>query len=383
MIGSPSPTEFSLYFHIPFCTKKCDYCHFYVIPDKEPSKDQLLEAFQWEWKKILPNFQGKTLSTIYFGGGTPSLFGPHRINQMLELIRDSGIPTAPKLEITLEANPELTTVPLMKGYADAGINRVSLGIQTLDAELLKLLGRLHDPEIAQKAVFATHEAGISNISVDLMYDLPKQTIGHWEHTLDQIQLLPITHLSLYNLTIEPHTLFYKKQSLLTPLLPDAETSLEMYEMAVDRFERMGLKAYEISAFAREGYYSRHNTGYWTGRQFWGLGPSAFSYWDGKRFRNCANLNKYRQALKEGQSPVDFEEQLDPEAHRRELLVIRLRLKEGVSVREFEEIHGELDHETRDHIEKLVREELLEERMGRIFLTKRGVLFYDTIASDLI
>lgn len=383
MIGNSHSSEISLYFHIPFCTRKCDYCHFYVVPDNLSRQELLLNAFKLEWERNLPLIQGKKLVSIYFGGGTPSLFGSNRIHQVLQLILGSPLSLVDDVEITLEANPEKVNLPLMKEYALAGINRISLGIQTLDFELLQILSRQHSPQTAIQAVHTVFEAGISNISIDLMYDLPKQNLHHWEKTLDQIPQLPITHLSLYNLTIEPHTLFFKNQVKLTPLLPNEETSLAMYEMAVEKLESFGLPAYEISAFAKANYYSRHNTGYWTGRPFLGFGPSAFSYWEGKRFRNVANLNKYAEALKNDRSPVDFEEQLDIHAHRRELFVIQLRLKCGVDLAEFEKTNGVLDEETKHCINKLMNQNLLYNQHERLYLSPRGMLCYDSIASELI
>lgn len=271
----------------------------------------------------------------------------------------------------------------MKGYVQAGINRVSIGIQTLNQELLHLLGRQHSPEIALNAIHATYEAGIENISIDLMYDLPKQTLYHWSSTLNQVKTLPLSHLSLYNLTIEPHTLFFKNQQQLKPWLPDEETSLVMYEMAQTHLNEMGLLQYEISAFAKPGKESRHNGGYWTGRPFLGLGPSAFSYWKGKRYRNIAHLERYLQALREGISPVDFEEKLDQKARRRELFVINLRLMRGIFIKEFVQNHGELDQETDNTLSRLVKEDYLYWNNDNLLLTQRGILFYDSIASELI
>ncbi len=381
-IGNLLSPEISLYFHIPFCTRKCDYCHFYVLPDTEQAKDQLLEGFQLEWERLYPLLKEKRIATLYFGGGTPSLFGPSRLAFLLKMIQNSAS-VSPSAEITLEANPENITLDLMKAYAEAGINRVSVGIQTLDTQLLQLLGRLHQPETAIQAIHTVYEAGIHNISIDLMYDLPRQTLHHWETTLEQIKTLPIQHLSLYNLTIEPHTLFFKKQELLRPWLPNEETSLAMYEMAVKYLKMLGLQQYEISAFAKSGYESQHNTGYWIGRPFLGFGPSAFSYWQRKRLRNVAHLGKYCHLLKEGHSPIDFEEQLDPNAHRRELFVIHLRLRCGVSLNTFEHHYGTLDQETVQTLHRLIKEEYIDWKDGKILLTKRGILFYDILASELI
>lgn len=367
---SPDPSgEFSLYFHIPFCSRKCDYCHFYVIPDKDPHKLLLMDGFAREWKRVKHLTQGKILKTIYFGGGTPSLMGPERIKEILEWISPQK-----DMEITLEANPENMTADAMKAYAIAGINRVSIGIQTLDNSMLKRLGRLHDAHKAQEAVYTTHAAGIKNISVDLMYDLPGQDLTQWENTLEQVTQLPITHLSLYNLTIEPHTVFFKHRHELEKTLPDEEISLQMYEMAVAKLESAGLRQYEISAFAKPGYHSRHNVGYWTGRPFLGLGPSAFSYWGNRRYRNIANLNKYCQL----DNPVDFQEELPEIARQRELLAIRLRLTEGVDLMEWN-----LDNETQESVDRLQQDKLLEVSNGRLRMTKKGILFYDTIATEIV
>ena len=383
MIGNCSEKEISLYFHIPFCAKKCSYCHFYVVPDNEQNKNDLLEAFKLEWKRQLPLTSSRTVSTIYFGGGTPFLFGPSRIQSLLDFIKQDITFSSSDPEITLEANPENVTSDLMKQYHRAGINRVSLGIQTLDDSLLQLLGRSHRSDAAIQAVYETAEAGIHNISIDLMYDLPYQTFDHWESTLQAVKKLPITHLSLYNLTIEPHTIFFKQKDVLGKHIPDEQVSLQMYQSAIQEMEEMGLPQYEISAFSKAGYHSVHNIGYWTARPFLGFGPSAFSYWDKKRFRNVAHLKKYCDFLKADISPIDFEEQLDPSASLRELLVIQMRLKSGVCLREFQNRHGKISEETRATLSLLQNQGFLKMEADFIALTDRGVLFYDTIASELI
>jgi oxygen-independent coproporphyrinogen III oxidase len=353
-----------------------------VLPDKETSKDQLLEGFKLEWERWQPALKGKRIVTLYFGGGTPFLFGPSRLYSVLEMVRKQAC-VASDAEITLEANPENVSFSVMKDYQEAGINRVSLGVQTLDQELLQLLGRLHTADKALEAIQTAYKAGLSNISIDLMYDLPKQTLQHWEKTLAAIQDLPISHLSLYNLTIEPHTLFFKRQEILRKHLPDEETSLAMYEKAIEMLEKMELKQYEISAFAKKETFSRHNVGYWTARSFLGFGPSAFSYWEGKRFHNIANQNRYCTALKQGASPIDFEELLDPYAHARELLVIQLRLRAGVDLSLFQQAHGQLQPETEHVLRSLERDDFIQQSGTHLSLTKKGILFYDTVAAELI
>jgi oxygen-independent coproporphyrinogen-3 oxidase len=208
-----------------------------------------------------------------------------------------------------------------------------------------------------------------------MYEIPGQTFESWSYTLNQLSTLPITHLSLYNLTIEPHTLYYKKRKTLIPLLPPAEVSLNMLQVAVDFLEGIGLKRYEISAFSHPGLESRHNLGYWTARPFIGIGPSAFSYYDKKRLRNICHLKNYAQALQEGKSPIDFEEALSDAHSLHELLAVRLRLLSGVDMRDFpvpKSLYQSLQDKGWLTIEK-----------DRACLTDQGLLFYDSVATEII
>jgi oxygen-independent coproporphyrinogen III oxidase len=372
----------SLYFHIPFCTKKCHYCHFYVVRENEEAKNLLLDAFLKELASLQKNLRDKQITTIYFGGGTPSLFGPHRIASVIDYIT-KHYEVDSSAEITLEINPENITTEIIQQYCHAGINRASIGIQTLDSALLQTLGRTHDPRMAIDAVHATTRGGISNISIDLMYDLPHQTLEHWSSTIQQAQELPIQHLSLYNLTIEPHTQFFKNREFLSSTIPNEDVSHAMLEMAIVAFEKMGLLQYEISAFARPGCESRHNAGYWTARPFWGLGPSAFSYWEGKRFQNVSHLNQYCSFVGQGKSPVAFEEELDFDARRRELFVIQLRLRRGVCVFDFVKQNGDLEEEMKRKLDDLIVEGCIAFESGSYVLTKKGMFLYETIASELI
>ncbi len=239
---------------------------------------------------------------------------------------------------------------------------------------LETLERIHSAERARQAILNAQKAGFENVSIDLMYDLPGQTEESWRYTLDQLEELPIHHLSLYNLTIEPHTAFHKRKVET----PTGDLSLRFLTAALEKLEAIGLKRYEISAFALPGYESRHNLGYWTGRPFLGYGPSAFSYWEGERFRNIANINRYSQALKTGQSPVDFRERLPYPANINELLAVGLRLKEGIDIRSFP-----IPKETEGPIEKLKMQGLLKEEGARLQLTERGTLFYDTVAAEIV
>lgn len=345
-------------------------------------KDQLLEGLKLEWDFWLREFNQRKVVSIYFGGGTPYLFGPERIKTVLGWIKKS-LPQEKECEITLEANPEDVELATMKEYVDAGINRVSLGVQSFDDQLLQTLSRQHTAQKAIDAVNITRNAGVDNISIDLMYELPGQTLESWKKSCKQASLLPITHLSLYNLTFEPHTVYYKKREQLLKLVPGEVDKLAMYETACSIFEEADLAQYEISAFAREGNYSKHNVGYWTARPFVGFGPSAFSYWKGRRFSNVCHLNRYHRSLMNGQSPIDFQEELPPAAKTRELFVVMLRLASGVNLSEFEQQHGQLDKATQESLKTLQEKGLIDLSPSEARLTRQGILVYDTIASTLI
>jgi oxygen-independent coproporphyrinogen-3 oxidase len=329
-----------------------------------------MEGLKLEWESQKGKLQDTQIVSIYFGGGTPTLLDPKAIEEILSWCRTMNL--APDCEITIEANPEDVTQEQFALLQSVGINRVSLGVQSLDDRALETLGRTHSAEKAKKAIHMVHAAGIQNISIDLMYELPDQTESSWRYTLDQLEGLPFTHLSLYNLTIEPHTSFSKQKLKL----PAPESSLHFLHMALEKFKQLGLERYEISAFSKSGFKSRHNLGYWHFRPFLGFGPSAFSYWDGARFQNVLSLQRYVRALKEGETPVHFHEKLPPLASRKERLAVGLRCTEGCGVEDVPE-------ETVRALESLSEQGLIAQDGARARLTEKGMLFYDSVAAALI
>lgn len=365
--------EISLYFHVPFCKKKCGYCHFYSEPFDSSAKAKYLEALLREWATKKTLLEGKKIVSVYFGGGTPSLLAPDDLQTLLQPISREGI------EITLEANPDSVSYEYMKALFSLGINRISLGVQSFDDDNLKRLHRLHDSKKARLAIQAIAKAGFQNLSIDLMYDLPLQTLASWQEEIKIARDLPITHLSLYNLTIEPHTPFFQRKAELESLMPSPEESREALRMAKTLLEEKGFSHYEISAFAKESFHSRHNCGYWTGREYLGLGPGAYSYVDGTRFRNTPNLKRYI----EDSQLIDESETLGQSEKTRELLVLNLRLLCGVDLKAFEVKAGPLSKETEKEIEKLIEKGLLRRVSGQLMMTEKGLFFYDTIAVDLI
>ncbi|MCX6988444.1 MAG: radical SAM family heme chaperone HemW [Chlamydiae bacterium] len=373
----------SLYIHIPFCTKKCPYCHFYVVPDNETLQELFIAALEKEWLLVSPQLAEKEIVSIYFGGGTPSLLGPKRLERILSWIQKGCASLAPDCEITLEANPENVSLDLMKAFQSIGVNRISLGLQSLDNTLLTLLGRGHNGSKSIQAVHDTYQAGITNISVDLMFELPHQNLSHWNATLEQVRELPITHLSLYNLVIEPKTPFHKRKKELTPHLPDEQSCRQMLDRAVEMLEEKNLLRYEISAFAKPGFTSRHNIGYWTARPFLGLGPSAFSYFNQKRFQNICHIHKYCDRMNQQISAIDFQEHLPYPENIKELLAVELRLLCGVDLEAFASKHAPLTPGMWQDLDHLVSKGWLIKEGNHIKLSLQGLLFYDSVAEEII
>lgn len=345
-------------------------------------KDLLLESFLLEWKSKRHCIQGKIVSSIYFGGGTPTLFGEHRLRALLDAIRRDITPST-HIEITIEANPETLTRTYLQSLRDIGINRLSVGVQSLDSDLLQMLGRNHTVETIEKALSDANEIGFTNISIDIMYEIPKQTWENWEETVKRALCLPITHISLYNLTFEKGTPFHRKYDHLKTYLPSQEEGAKMLQYAVDTWRAAGMDRYEISAFAKQDKYkSQHNLGYWTGRLFLGFGPSAYGYMNGERMQNMFPLKRYADALLQGKEAVQFREKLEYPNNMRELLAIHLRILQGVSLETFRKIHL-IDQETEKAINFLVKRGWLEQIEQYLQLTEAGILFYDSVAVELI
>lgn len=354
----------SLYIHVPFCTHKCGYCHFYVIPPKASHVELYQTVLLKEWEQKREWFQSPLVS-VYFGGGTPALLPPSFFSTLL-----NRLSLTTDAEITLEANPETLTKKKSLAFKQAGINRLSIGVQAFQNSHLKRLERTHDVSRAKQCFTEAFDSGIENLSLDLMYDLPHQTLEEWEESLQQALCLPIKHLALYNLTIEPHTGFYKKQETLKASLPSEQLSLEMLQRAIEMCTEKGFERYELAAFSKPQYESRHNIGYWTGRPFLGLGPSAFSYWNGKRFRNQLHFHRWIRGVN-GELPMeDFEESLSLQEKKKELFALQLRLIKFIT-------------ETDLNVHSLVEAGWLMQEGRGYRLTERGKLFHDTVAEEIM
>lgn len=267
-----------IYVHVPFCAAKCAYCDFYSLAGKPELWDAYVTRMITELQQQAPECQDWTVDTIYFGGGTPSLLGGERIAGMLHTIRDCYA-VQPDAEITVEANPDSMTDAFLSQTRAAGVNRLSMGIQSAQDDALQALGRIHTFRQAQDAFSRARQAGFDNLSVDLMYALPGQTLSQLEQSIDALLALQPEHLSCYGLTLEPHTPLGRKN----PVLPDEDTQADMYLLLCRKMAEAGFEHYEISNFARPGYHSRHNSRYWKQSPYLGFGPGAHGDWQNMRY----------------------------------------------------------------------------------------------------
>lgn len=270
--------KLGIYVHVPFCAAKCAYCDFYSLAGKPELWDAYVTRMITELQQQAPECQDWTVDTIYFGGGTPSLLGGERIAGMLHTIRDCYA-VQPDAEITVEANPDSMTDAFLSQTRAAGVNRLSMGIQSAQDDALQALGRIHTFRQAQDAFSRARQAGFDNLSVDLMYALPGQTLPQLEQSIDALLALQPEHLSCYGLTLEPHTPLGRKN----PVLPDEDTQADMYLLLCRKMAEAGFEHYEISNFARPGYHSRHNSRYWKQSPYLGFGPGAHGDWQNMRY----------------------------------------------------------------------------------------------------
>ena len=322
-----------IYIHIPFCRSKCQYCDFYSLPQSdEETMDRYLKALCAHIRETGPQAPGYLVDTVYFGGGTPSYFGGDRLSAVLAAVRESFAVT-PDAEITFEANPDSVNLKLLRRLKREGFNRISLGIQTDDDELLAALGRPHSYADAEEAVRLARKAGFRNLSVDLMFGLQNQTLHSWLSTLEHVLELKPEHISCYGLRVEENTPLSRYYQLLD--IPDDDQQSDMYLSAVELLRRRGYLQYEISNFAQRGKPSKHNLKYWTGKEYLGFGPCASSDFAGKRFEIVSSLRQYMEGIENGQQVLDHVHEIPPRERAGEYFITRLRTTLGITRREFE------------------------------------------------
>lgn len=331
---SPEP---GLYLHVPFCSALCPYCDFAVNVGSEKRRGRFADLLLRELDLVEPP-EGR-FDTVYFGGGTPSLLEPAAIARIVEALRSRDL-TAPDCRVALEANPEDATESKLEGFRNAGVSTLSLGVQSLDAEALRFLGRRHSPEGARRAVGLARDAGFSTLSLDLIYGLPGQTSGTWREDLERALALSPDHLSCYQLTIHEKTVFGKRvaRGRFTPTPTDVEA--ELFRLTHRVCESFGYEGYEVSNFARsKEHRSRHNEKYWSHVPYLGLGPSAHSFDGRERSWNERSYFDWARAVSKGTVPIADRETLDDEALLLETLMLRLRTRDGLDLRFVNERFG--------------------------------------------
>lgn len=319
-----------LYVHIPFCVRKCQYCDFLSGPSDEETKDRYIEALLKEIRAA-EHTEDYEIVSVFIGGGTPSALKAEAIASIMRTLQEQFF-FCEDAEVTIEANPGTVDPEKLTIYRNVGINRLSLGLQSTDAEELKLLGRIHSYEEFLKSYEWAREAGFSNINIDLMFAIPGQTGEAWRQHLYQVAELNPEHISAYSLIIEEGTPF-AEQNLE---LPDEDTEYQMYEDTAEILERYGYRQYEISNYAKQGYMCRHNAGYWQRREYLGFGLGASSLYGGMRFSNTRRMQEY---LKESRNPDQIRKDVTVLLRNErieEFMFLGLRMTEGISEKKFEE-----------------------------------------------
>lgn len=378
-----SDMPFSLYLHIPYCLVKCPYCDFNAYGVRKWPEEQYVRALSAELRQYATEdpWQGETVETVYFGGGTPSLFSPASIEQLIRLVRDL-FPIVANPEVTLEADPASVTQETLAGFREAGVNRLSFGVQSFQPTLLRTLGRLHSAEDGPRVLAWAREAQFTNLNMDLIFGAPGQTLAMLDDDLAESFAAGVDHISLYNLTYEEGTPFFemKRKGQLHPV--DEDEELAMFNRIREQCLAHGYRHYEISNFARLGFSSRHNANYWKGGSYLGLGAGAHSFantpgW-GQRWSNERNPTLYiKRALVDRQAR-SFAETLTRSQARGEFLFLNLRQLDGLAFSAFVDRFGVSLSAEFPHLNDLVTEGLLHTTDERVSLTPQGLLIADTI-----
>ena len=381
-LGRQAKIPLGIYIHVPFCRSKCQYCDFYSLTEQEDALlDGYLDAVCQHIREAGVLAEQYQVDTVYFGGGTPSFFGAEGLAAILATVR-KNFRVAADAEITFEANPDSVDKKLLRRLRGEGFTRVSLGIQSDDDRMLKRLGRPHTYQQAADAVKTMRKMGFHNVSVDLMYGLPGQSLEAWQKTLAHVLMLRPEHISCYGLKLEEGTPMYAFRD--SPDLPDDDLQADMYLSAVEILQQHGYRQYEISNFCKKGNISRHNMKYWQGGEYLGFGPNASSYFAGKRFTTVSDLQAYISGIESGEPVLQQVQDIPPRERAGEYLMMRLRTTAGIGAAEYERqfllpfapIERALE-------ECKERGYAVKTYDGRWHLTPTGFLLSNSIISDLL
>ena len=368
----------SAYVHIPFCTQICYYCDFSKVFIKNQPVDSYLEHLLQEFH----SYDIQKLRTLYIGGGTPTALSASQLEVLLEGLT-KNLDLSMLEELTIEANPGDLDADKIAVLQNSAVNRVSLGVQTFDDKMLKKIGRSHTEKDIYENIDRLKLAGFDNISIDLIYALPGQTMDQVKDNVAKAIALDIPHMSLYSLILENHTVFMNRMRRGKLPLPKEEVEAEMFEYIIAELEKAGFEHYEISNFSKTGFESRHNLMYWDNAEYYGIGAGASGYVDGVRYKNHGPIRHYLKAVEEGSARIN-EEHLSLREQMEEEMFLGLRKKSGVSMarfeekfeRSFQELYGDI-------VKDLIRQGLMQLDGDRVRVTKRGLFLGDTVAERFI
>lgn len=368
-----------IYLHIPFCKQACHYCDFHFSTNLT-QKSEMVKALVREIELQKLYLENEKIETIYFGGGTPSMLNSNELAAILDALH-KNFTINTDVEITVEANPDDISQSKLFEFKNLNINRLSLGIQTFNDEKLIWMNRAHSSREAIEALNLCFEKGFDNLTIDLIYGLPSENHSLWENDLDIISKYPIPHISAYNLTIEPKTAFGKWQKTGKIKEASDEFSAQQMQILIERLTNLKFIHYEISNFAKEGHFSKHNTAYWQDKKYLGIGPSAHSYNIVSRQANIANNAHYIKSIQSNVVPFEIEI-LSEKDKANELILTGLRTIWGFELNKIHEFTALDKTNFSDKIEKFESQNLIEKTGGNICLTLKGKFYADNIASDL-
>lgn len=375
----------AVYIHIPFCTNKCFYCDFnsYVLKD-QPVMDYL-RALDQEMELTVRETPPGEIKSIFVGGGTPTVLKPDEMEFFLSSVRRHFPNWAADIEFSMEANPGTTDKDKLAVMKAGGVNRVSFGVQAFQNELLSGIGRIHNTDDVYRSLENARAVGLNNLSIDLMFGLPNQTVEMLDYSVSKALELALPHYSIYSLKVEENTLFHTLYHKNQLPLPEEEDELKMYLLLMERMEKAGYKQYEISNFAKPGFESRHNITYWRNEDYYGLGAGAHGYVNRYRHVNIKGVNPYNEATKQGRPILDRFEVSREEAME-DFVMVGLRVLEGISDERFRSQFGvSLDEVFGDHFKKMLNAELLEKTASipGYRLSKKGILFGNEVFAEFI
>ena len=370
-----------LYIHIPFCVQKCKYCDFNSYKKEKDKKEKFLNDLKKEMS--LYTNKDRKINTIFFGGGTPSILSNTEMKMIMDEI-NKNFCIDKDAEISMECNPGTLNKEKLEFMKSLGINRLSIGLQAVQEDLLGYIGRIHNYEQFEKNYIEARKAGFKNINIDLMYNLPHQTFEDWKETLDKIIELNPEHISAYSLILEEGTQLYDMYMDKDFELSDEDEDIKMYEYAIECLKLNGYNQYEISNYAKEGYECKHNIVYWKCDNYLGLGPGASGYINNYRYSNICDIKEYNKCLEYNKKPIEEKNVLSKKDEMEEFIFMGLRMNEGINLDEFyEKFNVNFKHKYNNILDKLKNLNLIIEQNNNIALTQRGRELSNTVFIEFI